>query len=200
MCAVSRLRVSWCVCTSLLVDASHVPVGGRRRRQHACAAASASAQKPRRGHTRLTARCACPCCPLAPGAGWICPDVASSLSRSKICVASAERRQNGRAEGWQEGISPDPQRRPPLTSRRVLTPTDPGHQERSFGPLAVLIFPFIQQPFCRQQPKTLEIWRVEHPQRCPQSAVQRPPTDSYSKTRPGPTPVTGRATQWRRGV
>ena len=93
--------------------------------------------------------------------------------------------------GSQEGISRDPQRGPPLTSRRVLTPTGPGHQERSLGPLAVLIFPFIQQPFCRQQPKTLEIWRVEHPQRCPQSAVQRPPTDLYSKTRPGPTPVTG---------
>ena len=110
------------------------------------------------------------------------------------------RRQNARAEGWQEGISRDPQRRPPPTSRRVLTPTGPGHQERSFGPLAVLIFPFIQQPFCRQQPKTLEIWRVEHPQRCPQSAVQRPPTDLYSVARPGTTPVTGRATQRRRGV
>ena len=147
-CAVSRLGVSWCVCTSLLVDASHMPVGGRRRRQHACAAASAPAQKPHRGHTRLTARCACPCCPLAPGAGWICPAAASSLSRSKICVASAERRENARAEGWQERNSADPQRRPPLTSRRALTPTGPGHQERSFGALVTRIFPLVQRQFC----------------------------------------------------
>ena len=147
-CPVSRLGVSWCVCTTLLVDASHMPVGGRRRRQHACAAASAPAPKPRRGHTHLTARCACLYRPLAPGAGWICPAVSSSLSRSKICVASAERRQNGRAEGWQEGISPDPQRRPPLTSRRALTPIGPGHQERPFGALLTRILPLVQRPFC----------------------------------------------------
>ena len=196
MCAVGRLGVSWCVCTSLLVDASHVPVGGRRRRQHACAAASASAQKPRRGHTRLTARCACPCCPLAPGAGWICPDVASSLSRSKICVASAERRQNGRAEGWQKGISPDPQRRPPLTSRRVLAPTGPGHRGRSFGALLMCIFPLVQRPFCLEPPKTLEIGRVGHSQRGVWSAAERPLSQFRDVARTPPSPVTGGVGHW----
>ena len=66
-------------------------------------------------------------------------------------MASAERRQNGRAEGWQEGISPDPQRRPPLTYRRALNPTGPGHRERSFGALLTRIFPLVQRPFCTAQ-------------------------------------------------
>ena len=148
MCAVSRLGVRgasaqrcwWTPVTCLWVgDAAasmRVPL-----RAH-------QPQKPRRGHTHLTARCACPYRPLAPGAGWICPAVASSLSRSKICVASAERRQNGRAEGSQEGISRDPQRRPPLTSRRALTPIGPGHQERPFGALLTRILPLVQRPFC----------------------------------------------------
>ena len=173
-----------------------MPVGGRRRRQHACAAASAPAQMPRRGHTHLTARWACPYCPLAPGAGWICTAVASSLSRSKICVASAERRQNGRAEGWQERNPHDPQRRPPLTSRRVLTPTGPGHRGRSFAPLLTCIFPLVRRPFCHEPPKTPEIWRVGHSQQGVWSAAERPLSQFCNVVRTPPNPVTGRAGRW----
>ena len=54
----------------------------------------------------------------------------------------------GAQKGGRREFLETPSAAPPLTSRRVLAPTGPGHQERPFGPLVVLIFPFIQQPFC----------------------------------------------------